>query len=94
MSERHFIIVSTDFREPVDPKRFTATLDQAIDWIQLMPTGWLLWTNSSSEKWYARMKRYIKPGNRVFICAVNIEDRSGFMPADFWQFIKSKTGSE
>ena len=77
MSEGHFIIVSTEFREPVDPKKFIATLDKAIDWIQFMPTEWLLWTTSSSEKWYTRMKQYTKPGNRVFVCAVNIEDRSG-----------------
>jgi hypothetical protein len=90
MSEKHFVIVLTDFDEPVDSDEFTATLNKAVDWIQFTPTSWLLWTTSSSEKWYARMKKYTKPGNRLFICEVNLDDRSGFMPKSFWDFVNRK----
>ena len=93
MSEKRFIILSTDFRELVDQKQFTGTLDRAIDWVQITPTTWLLWTSSSADVWYRRMKRYIKSGNRIFICAVDPDDRSGFMPESFWDFIRSKTSS-
>jgi hypothetical protein len=94
MSDRHFIIITTDFSESVDQTSFTATLDKGIDWVQITPTTWLLWTKSSAEKWYIRMKQYAKPGNRIFICEVNPEDRSGFMPSSFWDFIKSKTSTK
>jgi hypothetical protein len=90
MSEKHFIVVLTDFSEPVDTEKFTATLNQALDWIRFKPSGWLLWTNGSSEKWYARMKKFTKPGNRLFICEINVADRSGYMPKSFWDFIRSK----
>jgi hypothetical protein len=90
MTEPHFLIVTTDFKEPVDSGRFTKSLDLAIDWIRVMPDGWLLWTNSSADKWYSRLKQYTKPGNRIFICELNTNERSGYMPKSFWEFVNAK----
>jgi len=85
---QRFIQITFDFKRQPDMAELNETLNKANDWITIAPNCWLLWTSSEADKWYSRVKKHLSDGDRVFICEVNIEDRSGWMPRKFWEFIR------
>lgn len=91
MSQAHFIILNAAFKDAVDDDKLTKVLDKGLDWVRIMPGCWLIWTTSSADRWYSRLREFSRPGNRISIFAVDAEDRSGFLPKSIWAFIRSKT---
>ena len=89
MALRRFINVVFEFKDEPDYESIQATLDKAVDWVRYAPNCWLVWTSTSPQKWYARLKPHINDGDHLFICELNIDMRSGWMPKSFWDFIKS-----
>jgi hypothetical protein len=61
--------------------------DNAIDWLRYTPNCWIVWTSSDPEKWYERVKPYLGTGDHVFICAVDMETRQGWLPKTTWAWI-------
>ena len=88
MSNKGFVLVSVESAARGKAAEIQPILNKAIDWIEVKPLTWLLWTTSDSKRWYARLKPKIGQGERVFICAVDATNRSGWMPRAFWDFIK------
>ena len=88
MSSRRFILITGYFKNPPDSDALEEALGKGLDWIQYASNCWLVWTSSSSDKWYGRFKPALKTGDRIFICELNIEKRSGWMPRSFWKFIQ------
>jgi hypothetical protein len=64
-------------------------IGKALDSYQCASNSWVVWTSSSPDKWYARLERFLEDGDRLFICELNIENRRGWMPRPFWNFIRS-----
>lgn len=90
MSEFHFVMVSLDSSAKGDNREFIEQLNRANDWIEFRSNTWLVWTKQSSKTWYRRLKPFLSDGDNVFVCAVNIEDRGGWMPKAFWEFVRAK----
>jgi hypothetical protein len=85
-----FLMIVCEFKEEPQWSQLQEVLDKALDWVRCSPNCWLVWTSSSPEKWYTRFDRLLnKEGDHIFVCEVNAQERSGWMPKSFWQFIKS-----
>jgi hypothetical protein len=93
MPSRRFINVAFRFKDKPDRAEIEATLDKALDWVRYAPNCWLVWTSSTPQRWYNRLKPYLEEGDNLFICEVNIAIRSGWMPKSFWEFIRSHQSS-
>lgn len=94
MSKRRFVLVILNSKNHIEASKVTKILDRAPDWIEFVPNNWLVWTSLSATRWYSRLKPLLASGDNLFICEVNIQDRSGFMPKSFWDFLRSKTAEE
>lgn len=86
---RHFLHVGFDFAEEPNLEELEKTFDKGLDWYRYSSNCWLVWTSSSPDRWYTRLKKHLKSGDIVFICEVRIDERSGWMPKKFWNFVKS-----
>jgi hypothetical protein len=88
-----FLHIGFNFRIEPDLEELEETFDLALDWYRYAPNCWVVWTSSSPEKWYSRLQKHVdrrkKSGDTVFICELNIDERSGWMPHGFWEFVKS-----
>src|SRR5436190_18813997 len=78
----------------LDYEELEKTFDKALDWYRYSSNCWIVWTSSSPEKWYARLRKHLGEGEHVFICELNISERSGWMPRRFWRFLKSHEQAE
>jgi hypothetical protein len=84
-----FLHIGFRFRSDPDLEELEKTFDNALDWYRYAPNCWVVWTSSSPERWYSRLKKHLEKGDRVFISELNIAERSGWMPSGFWEFLKS-----
>jgi hypothetical protein len=89
MATRRFVNIAFAFENDPDYTEIQKVLDKAVDWVQYAPNCWLVWTSSSPKRWYGRLKEHLNEGDHLFICEINIEERSGWMPKAFWDFIRS-----
>lgn len=94
MTDRSFVLVSLETKSSARASEFEASLNKAIDWIQIKENTWLVWTTSDAQRWYRRLKPKLKDGERVFICGIQPDNRSGWMPKAFWEFVRSKVPSK
>lgn len=91
MSKRHLILIKLDLDDgESSSETFATTLALSLDWIELCPGMWLVYTTSSSKKWVERFRKKIGTSSRIFVIEVNPNDRAGRWATDVWQFIKDK----
>jgi hypothetical protein len=76
---------------PPSPEDLEPTFSKAIDWIRYAPNCWIVWTSTSPEKWYARLKPFLRGKDHVFICKLDISVRYGYLPKWIWGWIKEKS---
>jgi len=62
-------------------------LNVAIDWFRYAPNNWVVFTSSDEDKWFERLKTFVKPGGNLFICRFDISTRQGWMSKEFWNWI-------
>jgi hypothetical protein len=80
-----------DSTSELDLEHWTQRLDLAIDWVEVIPSTWLLYTSSSCEKWLDRMKPAAPPGSRYFAVEINPEDWAGKVPSRVTTFLRVKS---
>lgn len=80
--------ISFDFKGTVDREALKKKFDLAIDWVQYLPCCWIVYTTSSPQKWYARLKPLLGPRDLMFICKIDITQRQGWLPKWVWEWIK------
>jgi len=72
-----------------DPKTtgIKEVFDRASDWMRYAPNCWIVWTNKDPETWYERLKPFLGSGEHVFICALDLTTRQGWLPKSTWDWI-------
>ncbi|MDA5633409.1 MULTISPECIES: hypothetical protein [Rhizobium/Agrobacterium group] len=90
MSERHFVIVNIDHSSTLDRSKMTELLDSAVDWVEYDKNSWLVWTRKNSSFWYRKLKPAIPEDTNIFVSVVDVRNRAGWMPKEFWKFIRDK----
>jgi len=83
-----FYHISLDLRSEVDEVALAKRLDLALDWIQYMPTCWIVRTTSDAGKWYSRLKPLLGKRGHLFICRLDISQRQGWLPKSVWEWIQ------
>jgi hypothetical protein len=74
----------------VNPEQVEAKLDKAKDWLRYAPGCWLIHTKKSADAWFERISETVDPKNTmVFICEVNLQERSGKLSPDAWKWMKT-----
>lgn len=61
-------------------------MNYALHWYRLNSKTWIVYTTSDAEKWYGRLKRFVKNNGNVFVCKLDISDRQGWMSREFWRW--------
>jgi hypothetical protein len=64
--------------------------DKATDWVRYAPNCWIVWTSSDPATWYERLKPHVGPSDHMFICAVDLTVRNGWLPKTTWDWINKK----
>jgi len=90
MADARFMLLQLPRRTKVVTESIQPVLDKALDWIEVSPNTWLVWTSSSPERWYKRLQDAFGTDTRSFICVIDPEQRHGRMPKAFWQFLNKK----
>jgi hypothetical protein len=65
-----------------------AKLDLALDWVRYDNGLYVVYTTSDVDRWYQRLSPLVKPGGRVFICELDLENRQGWMSKGFWAWVR------
>lgn len=63
------------------------TFDLAWDWIRYSDTNWLVWTNSSEDKWQGRILPHLSPGDHVLIVRIDPLAARGWLPRSVWEWL-------
>ena len=61
--------------------------NKAVDWLRYAPNCWIVWTTSSAQTWYERLKPHLKQGDYLFIGRLNVSERSGWLPKWIWEWL-------
>lgn len=85
-----FIHISFNFDGVTKIEELLPAFDQALDWLRYAPNCWIVWTSSSAEKWYARLKPHLTGNDHMLIVTLNIQDYSGWLPQWVWDWLTKK----
>ena len=84
------ILLITVAAEQLDVDRIETKLNDAKDWLRYAPGCWLVYTRQTADTWYERLADVVSAkGTQVFICEVNLEERSGRLSPSAWSWIKN-----
>ena len=89
-----FLHLGINFTErastPEALREIEEVLNKSKDWYRYAPNCWLIYTGQTAKTWNERLKRIPwMAEQRYLITAVNIDDRSGLLLKDTWDWIKS-----
>jgi hypothetical protein len=85
---KQFLHVAFKFSDG-DPKFTTLkpVFDKAVDWYRYAPNCWIVWTSSSAERWYERLRPYIKDDDSMFIVKIDPSERQGWLSTSIWEWL-------
>lgn len=87
MAEANYYMIYIERRSDVSYDDLKRKMDLANDWYRLQESLWIVYSTSSSEKWYERLSPLVKDTGNVFICRLDIEARQGWMLKTFWKWL-------
>ncbi|MGB7077061.1 MAG: hypothetical protein WBD53_07720 [Xanthobacteraceae bacterium] len=64
--------------------------NKAITWFRYAPTNWIVWTSSSAEKWYERLRPHISDDDTVFIGRLDVSETQGWVSRSFWDWLQQE----
>jgi hypothetical protein len=87
---KRFLHVSVGFATVDKSRQLEAVFDKAPDWLRYMPNCWIIQTSKSPKVWYERLKPHLDEQDTVFIVAIDMDDRTGWLPRDVWTWINQE----
>jgi hypothetical protein len=67
-----------------------AALTDQVAWYRIANNVWIVHTVFPSSWFYQRLESLVKPSGIMFISALDPRDRQGWMPDEFWIWIKQR----
>ena len=64
------------------------------DWIRISFDHWLIWTQRPAPDWCSILKPYTSDKVHLFIVALNLNDRSGWLPPWVWEWISARADQQ
>ncbi|MGC2411464.1 MAG: hypothetical protein WA459_02060 [Stellaceae bacterium] len=60
---------------------------KALDWCRYAPNCWIVYTSSSAERWYERLRPFISDEDCLFIVEINLDERQGWLSRSTWDWL-------
>lgn len=88
----YFLHVGFNFRgTPRTPvEKLQPAFDSGLDWVRYGASGWIVYTNSSPQVWYDRLRPLIHDDDYMFICEISPSVRAGWLPQLVWEFLNKQ----
>jgi hypothetical protein len=68
--------------------------NRALDWVSYAPNCWILYTTTSIDQWYKRVKKIVPSDASILIVEVDLNNKQGFLPPYVWEWLnKNRDGS-
>lgn len=87
MSTAKYLQITFEFDGPPKIDELLPSFDKALDWIRPAPNTWIVWTTSTPEEWYKRLKPLIGPKDHFYIFAIDNSVRHGWAPKSVWEWL-------
>lgn len=84
----HFYLVSAILRPGATVANFEADLDGAVSWFRFARGQWVIYDNADAAVWDILLRAHVEPEGQLFICRLDIGQRSGWMTRDFWRWVR------
>lgn len=88
MSKGIFLHIHIVPKNGVSSERVEEQLNLAVDWYRYTGNTYVVYTTSDIEKWMGRLQPLVESDGRLLIFEVNVRRRNGWMPKDFWDWLK------
>lgn len=85
---RRFYHIYIDSLQGMTHEEIEKKLDLAVDWFRYGTKNWIVYTTSDENKWYERLKSFVRQGGNLFICELDISTAQGWMSKEFWEWIE------
>ena len=82
-----YVHISFNFSGPTKIDELLPAFNNALDWVRYAPNCWIVWTTSSAEKWYDRLKPHLSDNDHMFIAPLNLREYAGWLPKATWDWI-------
>lgn len=74
-------------RSGVDQAAVDKKFDLALDWFRFNRTNWIIFTNKDADIWFSRLREFVEPGGKLFICKLDVSDRQGWVSKKLWEWL-------
>jgi hypothetical protein len=83
-----FLHIGINWRSKQKVQELEKTFDLALDWLRYAPNCWIVYTTSTPQKWYDRLKPFMTESDTFLISKVDLTSRQGWLPKSCWDWIK------
>lgn len=87
MAEARYIQITFEFDGPPKITEVKPEFDKALDWIRIAPNAWIIWTTSTPQEWYKRLKPLLGPKDHLYIFGINNTVRNGWAQKSVWEWL-------
>ena len=87
-SSPHFLMVTLEANSGIGRNTIQKALNAAVDWVMYMPNCYILYSDRSVQDWYEEFKPILGARDHVFICAVDLNERQGWLSSSVWDWIR------
>jgi hypothetical protein len=83
-----FLHIGIKFAGATKVSELIPVFDKALDWVRYAPNCWMVWTTSSHEVWYARLKPHLSDSDHLFIATLDLrQGYYGWLPQVIWDWL-------
>lgn len=83
-----FLHITFSFSGAAKVNELVPAFNKALDWARYAPNCWIVWTTSSAEEWYTRLKPNLTDDDLMFISALDLhQPYSGWLPQWVWDWL-------
>ena len=74
--------------KPVEASTVQDTFPSAAGWARYAPNCWIISTSATATTIAEGVRKVCKDTDNIFIAAVNLQDRDGYLQQEIWDWIK------
>ena len=85
-----FLHIYIDPKKEITQEMIEKKINLALDWFRYDDKVYIVYTTSDAKKWQARLLNFVKGGGKLFICELDLSNRSGWHTKSFWEWLKQE----
>lgn len=90
MAQAQFLHIGLNFSGVTKVAELIPVFNQALDWVRYAPNCWIVWTTSSPEQWYERLRLHLTANDHMFIAALDLQrGYYGWLPQEVWDWLSN-----